>query len=203
MTSAWTIVKVGGSLYDLPDLRVRLQAWLAHLAAKKVLLVPGGGATADVIRHFDQVHGLGEEAAHWLAIQTLSVNARFLQTLLPGVPVCDASPQTEGLHILDALPFFLADEEKPNHLPHAWEVTSDSLAVRAATVHGAKELILLKSAGWPSCTWPEAWHAGMLDDHFAHAMQQAPEGMRVRLVNLRTWSAPTGVLDPRASPAPG
>ena len=36
---AWTIVKVGGSLYDLPDLGRRLRAWLARLEAARILLV--------------------------------------------------------------------------------------------------------------------------------------------------------------------
>src|SRR5207248_9110984 len=58
------VVKVGGSLYDLPDLADRLRRWLSALAAPRVLLVPGGGPTADVIRTFDQRHRLGEEASH-------------------------------------------------------------------------------------------------------------------------------------------
>jgi aspartokinase-like uncharacterized kinase len=196
MERALTVVKVGGSLHDLPDLRPRLQEWLAQLGAGKVLLVPGGGATADVIRNLDRVHQLGDEVSHWLAIQAMSVNARFLQALLPdsrlisdvlGASIADASGS--GVHILDALPFFQADERRPDHLPHCWEVTSDSLAVRAATLIGAEEVVVLKSAGWPGCTWPEAWRDGLLDDHFAHAMRQAPEGLRVRIINLRTWVA--------------
>ena len=87
MSSPWTVVKVGGSLFDLPDLRQRLQSYLARFDADKVALVPGGGATADAVRAFDRVHRLGEETSHWLAIQALSVNARFLQTILPGATI--------------------------------------------------------------------------------------------------------------------
>ena len=55
-----TVVKVGGSLYDLPDLHLRLQPWLSQAKTTDIILVPGGGATADVIRDFDRVHHLGE-----------------------------------------------------------------------------------------------------------------------------------------------
>jgi aspartokinase-like uncharacterized kinase len=192
MARAWTVVKVGGSLYDLPDLRTRLRTWLAQLDADKVLLVPGGGATADAIRHLDRVHQLGEEASHWLAIQALSVNARFLQVLLPDAPLITDDSESRfayasgsELYLLDALPFFVADEARPDHLPHCWEVTSDSLAVRVATLLDAQELVLLKSAGSAGHTWSAAWHDGLLDPHFGDAMRKAPAGMQVRIVNLR------------------
>src|ERR1700730_10035653 len=75
------VVKVGGSLFDLADLGARLRAWLEPVVAGPVLLVPGGGPTADVVRAFDRLHALGEETAHWLAVRALTLNAHFLQTL--------------------------------------------------------------------------------------------------------------------------
>lgn len=51
------VVKVGGSLFDLPDLGPRLRAWLKTLRTADVLLVPGGGPTADVVRSLDRAHG--------------------------------------------------------------------------------------------------------------------------------------------------
>src|SRR5262245_62868008 len=116
MSPPLTVVKVGGSLFDLPDLGPRLRRWLGQLPAGEVLLVPGGGATADVVRAFDRVHHLGEEAAHWLALRAMSVNAALLESLAPGVPV------------LDALAFARDDEGRPGRLPHCWAVTSDSVA---------------------------------------------------------------------------
>src|SRR5437763_14345584 len=100
-----TVVKIGGSLYDLPDLGPRLRDWLLTLTASKVLLVPGGGPTADVIREFDRVHGLGEQVAHDLALRSLTLNAWFLAELL-GVPVLDPCGSAwEGLALLDGFAF--------------------------------------------------------------------------------------------------
>jgi aspartokinase-like uncharacterized kinase len=79
------VAKVGGSLFDLQDLRDRLRRWLATVAGP-VLLVPGGGEGADVVRRLDRVHGLDDEAAHGLALRVLSVSAHLLAGLI-GAPV--------------------------------------------------------------------------------------------------------------------
>ena len=175
------VVKVGGSLYDLPDLRNRLLRYLATLDAARIVLVPGGGVTADAIRTLDRAHRLGEEASHWLAIGALSLNARFLGRLLdwPLFPAADASRC-----VLDALPFFQTDEAREHHLPHTWDVTSDSLAVRAAVVLEARELILLKSVGWNGTDWNAAASAGIMDRYFPTAMSRVP-ALKVRVINLR------------------
>jgi aspartokinase-like uncharacterized kinase len=68
-------------------------------------------------------------------------------------------------------------------LPHRWDVTSDSLAVRVAALAGARELILLKSTDPPSADWTEA---GFVDAYFSEALRQAPRDLQVRAVNLRT-----------------
>ena len=66
-----TVVKVGGSLYDLPDLGLRLQdslAWLGKCPSPTSCSCRAAGRTADVIRDFDRIHHLGEERAHRLAL---------------------------------------------------------------------------------------------------------------------------------------
>src|SRR5438552_385943 len=87
---ACTLIKVGGSLFDLPDLAARLRSLLAGITSQRLYLFPGGGPTADVVRQLDRLHGLGEELAHWLALRSLTVNAFFLQGLLPELPVTTA-----------------------------------------------------------------------------------------------------------------
>jgi aspartokinase-like uncharacterized kinase len=185
------VAKVGGSLYDLPDLSPRLRAWLAGVQGARVLLVPGGGPTVDAIRRLDAVHTLGEEASHWLALQALSVNAHFLASLLPDVPVVE-TPHTSpfSVAVLSPWPFLRDDEGRAGCLPHHWDVTSDSVAARAAVLLGATELVLLKSVTIPlppDGDWRDASCRGWIDGYFPQVVCQRPE-LRVRAVNLREWN---------------
>lgn len=174
------VVKVGGSLFTWPDLLPRLRTWLATLTAARVLLVPGGGASADVIRHLDTTHGLGAEAAHWLALRAVQLNAQWL------APALNAPIVTEpalGLSVLDGFAFAQADEANAEHLPHTWDATSDSLAARVAQVFAANELILLKSIALPAnVNWTEAAARGWVDPLFPGLVR----ARRVRAVQLRT-----------------
>jgi aspartokinase-like uncharacterized kinase len=186
---AAVIIKVGGSLFDLPDLGPRLRDWLAGQSIGDVLLVPGGGPAADVVRQYDRLHGLGEERAHWLALSALTLNARFIATLLPrGVVVpdtraLDAEWRQGKIPVLDAHTFALADEGRPGCLPHCWSVTSDSLAARVAQVTGAGELVLLKSVSLPAgIDWTEAGKRGLVDAYFAKALGSS---LSVRFIQFR------------------
>jgi aspartokinase-like uncharacterized kinase len=192
MPTRTAVVKVGGSLYDLPDLATRLRRWLDRLTAP-VLLVPGGGASADAVRDLDRRHGLGEEKAHWLALRALTLNAHFLASLLPAARVIEDPPDCgeawrAGLTpVLDAHAFARADEGRPGCMPHAWAATSDSLAARVAVVCGAGRLVLLKSVTVPPAVgWAEAGRLGLVDALLADVLRQRPD-LEAEAVNLRAW----------------
>jgi aspartokinase-like uncharacterized kinase len=194
-----TVVKVGGSLLDLPLLGKRLRTWLGMQVRPPMLLVPGGGSTADAIRTLDRRHGLGEEAAHWLALRALSLNAAVLQALLPASQVIDDWHDAAALcrrgvvPILDAFHFACVDEECAGHLPHCWDVTSDSLAARVAVIAQARELILLKSVTIPeSMCWAKAAQCGYVDPMFAQTCAQGGGRLTVRAVNFRYEFSPNG-----------
>jgi aspartokinase-like uncharacterized kinase len=190
------VVKVGGSLYDLPNLATRFRRWLETCGDVVAVLIPGGGATADVIRDLDKRHGLGGGKAHWLALRALSLNAHFLADILPGTRVVeslvDCQPATQALSILDPFGFARWDEEHfPDAcLPHRWDATSDSLAARVAVVAKAQRLTLLKSTTLPlEMDWREAGRRGFVDTLFAQTLRGAVCPLAVEVVNLRTWSA--------------
>jgi aspartokinase-like uncharacterized kinase len=184
MSASLTVVKIGGSLYDLPDLAPRLQVWLKANAGEAVLLVPGGGGMANVVRKLDHAHGLGEERAHWLALRALSLNAHFLAGLLPLARVIDNPRTAGGWAILDCHAFALADECRADHLPHTWAVTSDSIAARAAHVAAAQRLVLLKSVTIPdNISWGDASRRGWVDAWF----EQVAGGLTITTMNLRSW----------------
>lgn len=177
------VVKVGGSLFDMPELRTQLIAFIDSLHDPDCLLIPGGGAVADAVRELDRVHGLGEEASHWLALRACSLNAHFLLSLLPGSRLIAWPIPGRELCILDPLRFALADESRPGSLPHCWDATSDSLAARAAVAVGA-DLVLLKSITIPAeMTWQEVAAAGHVDRLLPGLIEK--HGLRVRVVNLR------------------
>jgi aspartokinase-like uncharacterized kinase len=182
------VVKVGGSLFDLPDLGPRLQTWLDSLPTRNVLLVPGGGPTADVVRDLDRWHALGEERAHWLALRALTLNAYFLAELLPNAAVVErlGDWRRDGPAIVDAHAFARLDEGLPACLPHSWAVTSDAVAARVAVVSRARELVLLKSADPPAgADWRAAARAGYVDDVFADVLGAVP----ARAVNFWSWQS--------------
>jgi aspartokinase-like uncharacterized kinase len=188
------IVKVGGSLFDLPDLGVRLEAWLKTLHRREIILVPGGGAVADAVREMDKIHGLAEEASHWLALRALHLTAHLLLKLAPTtlslVILLDSRLRSatwaQGkTPVIDPLAFAGDDEGHPGALPHRWDVTSDSLAARVVEVLEAEELVLLKSVTIPpALDWAEASRRGFVDAYFPTMIAR---GVKARAVNLRDW----------------
>jgi aspartokinase-like uncharacterized kinase len=191
------VVKVGGSLFDLPDLGMRLQGLLDGIDSSRLLLVPGGGPTTDAVRQLDRLHNLGQETCHWLALYALTLNAHFLATLLKRratAVVATASDWREAwragrVPIIDSHALLRADENSPDRLPHSWDVTGDSVAARLAIVCRARQLILLKSASFPSgIDWIEAGRRGLVDSHFARALERSPsDELEIKFVNFRQW----------------
>jgi aspartokinase-like uncharacterized kinase len=196
------VIKVGGSLFDLPDLGGKLRRLLDMPGMNETILVPGGGATANVVREWDRCHGLGEERSHWLALQALSLNARLLASLLPAeateivsdLEQCSESWRQGRTPIIDLLAVARADDGRPGCLPHCWSVTSDSLAARVAILIQAPKLILLKSTSIPEgINWAEAGRRGLVDPIFAEVIRQTSRAgqrpMEVQAVNFRQWPA--------------
>ena len=187
------VVKVGGSLYHHPRLGPGLREYLGTLAPSSVLIVPGGGEFADAVRKLDVIHGLGEERAHWLALTSLWAAAAFLRILLPGSE-CESHPDAArfdslplgSIRILDSHMFCQFHASAPDHLPPSWDVTSDSIASRAAIVYRATRLILLKSVDVPPNTsWSHAAEQGWVDRHFPHLALDLR--IPVEVINFRRW----------------
>ncbi|HYV34619.1 MAG TPA: hypothetical protein VE988_02880 [Gemmataceae bacterium] len=190
------VVKVGGSLYSLPNLGRYLRTWLGTQLPRRVLIIPGGGPAADMVRHVDALDQLGEQRCHWLALRALTLTAHVLAARLPGGCVIDnlddrqKAWRRDQMTILDMHAFALADEARPDHLPHLWAVTSDSLAARVAIVAGIPELVLLKSCDMPAdCDWQEAARRGFVDTAFPEVLAKANPKLRVTTLNFRRWLA--------------
>ncbi|MFO0928180.1 MAG: hypothetical protein U0736_14270 [Gemmataceae bacterium] len=182
------VVKVGGSLFSLPDLGDRLRAVLAAEGETDWLLVPGGGAAADAVRALDRWHRLGPARAHWLALRACTLNAWFLQALLPDSRVIADPAGCVGGCVLDPHAFAVADAARPGRGPPRWDATSDWVAARAAVVARAGgrpvRLLLLKSVTIPpGASWEAAAAAGFIDAHLPGLLRRSE--LSARAVNLR------------------
>jgi aspartokinase-like uncharacterized kinase len=182
----FTVAKVGGSLFDMPDLRARLRGWIDTQETQRLLLVAGGGPIVDVVRQMNQVHGLGEERAHWLAIDAMSVAAELLMTMVHGIVVRTAQEAeicwAQG-HIAILEPrHYCRNDESMSTLPHSWDVTSDSIAACVALAWGAARLVMLKSTSPPDSL--DDWSiTGYCDPWFNRVLTGAD--LTVSAINLR------------------
>lgn len=179
------VIKLGGSLLQLPDLTDRFHRWLAQQPRAANLVIVGGGELVDAIRKLDEMHRLDEARAHWLCVQAMSVTARLGAELLD-LQLIEKMPTqaaTEAACILDVQRFVERECARQNSpLPMSWDVTSDSIAARAAERMSA-ELVLLKSALSRVPDVGELAAAGYVDRYFPVA---AARVLVTRLVNLRS-----------------
>ncbi len=138
------VVKVGGGLLSaegLQGLRRGCADVLELARDRPVLVVPGGGPFADVVRALDAQVGLGDGVAHRLALQAMDQLGLLLAPMLPGAKLLRKLVAPRSLGLLVAAPAFAGRAD----VPESWDVTSDSLAVLAAAAIGAEEAILLKA----------------------------------------------------------
>lgn len=181
------VVKLGGSLLDLPDLAARLRRWLGAQPAMPSVVLTGGGRLADAVREYDRRHALGDETAHWLAVRAMQRNARLTAALLPEASWATSVEElVEGarpLSIVDPWGLLHDDDRRfsPQPLPASWQVTSDSIAARLAQLCGAGELVLLKSTLPREASLAAAAAGGYVDVFIPQALALP----QVRCVNLR------------------
>lgn len=183
------VVKAGGSLLrrqpeaQAKDFPTALRSWLSRQSPAVNVLIAGGGEFTDVIRRVDAMHGLGDEAAHWLCVDALSLTARLLSRIVNAKVITQAEELpaiTTGVCVFDPGPFLRAVEPflGLTPLPHSWVVTSDSIAARITEHLAAHELVLLKSC------LPAVAATPYVDDFFSTA---AANLNLVRCVNLRSF----------------
>ena len=188
-----TVVKVGGSLFDWPGFPRRLSEFLDTRRtvdpSERFVLIAGGGAAVDTIRALDNIHGLGDNAAHRLALHTMDLTAVILATLVPGtVAVNDfaavkAAWENGSVPILAPRSWLDRDGDCNEGLPATWDVTSDSIAAWSAVRLGADRLVLLKSAPLPrGANLQEAVRLKLVDPWLPLVARTLP---RVEYVHLR------------------
>jgi 5-(aminomethyl)-3-furanmethanol phosphate kinase len=142
---AVTVVKVGGSLSKKPEALKSLCIKLGELAREHFLVVvPGGGEFADIVREADRQFSLSPPIAHRMAILGMDQYGMLLSDLIPNSLVFDSVDSVAALplgKLAILLPSKLMLKDDP--LENSWDVTSDSIAAYIAIRLGANQLLLV------------------------------------------------------------
>jgi probable H4MPT-linked C1 transfer pathway protein len=144
-----TVVKVGGALLGRQGALDTIVEVLRRVAERgdPVLVVPGGGPFADVVRRIDTELRLADDAAHWMAILGMSQYAELLSSLVPGARLVETAGECALALRSGCLPMLAPHRwlHAVDPLPHSWEVTSDSIAAWVAGELAAVRLVLVKA----------------------------------------------------------
>lgn len=196
------VIKLGGSLLDLPDLPARIAVIPREYQQHHAVLVVGGAEAADVVRRFDAMHQLNECEAHWLAIRAMQFNAHVIAAVLPdSVIVCEpgelnAAWTCKHVAIIDPLEWLRQEASHGITIPHRWTFTSDSIAAHIAVQLQASSLTLLKSTLLREATATnlvqQAASEGIVDADFEVASQPLTQ---IEMINLRHDSLTQGFVD--------
>ena len=184
-SQALTVIKVGGSLFDLADLGSRIERFLDLFEIPAPILVPGGGPIADSIRQLDETFRLDSATSHELGVRTLALTARLISELSSRFSHLESHREVNDIWecrqfpIISPIDCILRDSK----LPASWDVTSDSIAAWIASQHPRSQLILFKSTDLPSgISFADAAVAGLVDRHFPNL---APHVSQIGWCNLR------------------
>ena len=174
------VVKVGGSLIARREQLDAVLATLSRLArVQRLLVVPGGGPLADVVREIDRRMDIGDDAAHWMAVLAMDQFAYLIASRVADSRVVE-DHDAIGTALADGVMPVLAPSRwlrAADPLPHSWDVTSDSIAAWVAGQVGAPRLVLIKAPG--------ATGTGLVDAAFGAAL---PPGVHAETVSADSVS---------------
>jgi aspartokinase-like uncharacterized kinase len=139
------VIKIGGSLAEDPAALRALCNRLGEIAKKyRIVVVPGGGKFADVVREFDRRYAVSPDISHRMAILGMDQFGLLLSQIIPNSCATYLLNDAKQLSEIRVAPIFLPSrlmfQEDP--LESSWDVTSDSIAAYVASRLHADKVIL-------------------------------------------------------------
>lgn len=141
-----TVLKVGGSLALYPE-KLRALCTQLSLSSKKhrLIVVPGGGEFADVVRSLDKRFSLSCNTSHRMAILGMDQYGLLLADLIPDSVAVGKLDEIEYFLDMGKLPVLLPSNLmfREDPLENSWDVTSDSIAIYiAGRLHMSRVLLV-------------------------------------------------------------
>ncbi|WP_294641120.1 amino acid kinase [uncultured Aureimonas sp.] len=168
------VVKFGGSSIASTDLRKWVEA--IEKSKRRLVVVPGGGPFAKLVRQYQTRIGYDDDAAHRMAILGMEQFGHALASLgtrLRPAATLDAIAAAHGEGLIPVwMPAKLVI--RADEIEHTWSTTSDSLAAWLAGQFEGASLCLIKQIDLPAGSTIEAVSAaGVVDTGFASLLHPA------------------------------
>lgn len=146
------LLKVGGSLGRGAALAPLMQRIGLLASRRRLLVVPGGGVFADLVRRQMARLRVDEETAHHMALFAMDQFGLILSSLSRRSTVVDNLQAAELVAEAGRVPILLASSFVRGEagLERSFRLTSDSIAAHLAGRVRAAHLILLKSSRRPA-----------------------------------------------------
>ncbi len=140
------VLKVGGSLAQIPNALETLGNYLSQKSPKHhFVVIPGGGRFADTVREVDNIFRLPPILSHRMAILAMNQYGMLLSHFIPNSETNETIEASQEISksgkVSILLPYKLMLHEDP-FVP-SWDVTSDSIAAFFAIKLGEKKVFLL------------------------------------------------------------
>jgi aspartokinase-like uncharacterized kinase len=169
------VVKIGGSLAAAET----LPCWLDTLSCYgggEVVIVPGGGPFAELVRVSQRYWRIDDSTGHFMALLGMEQYGLMMAGLRPDLVPTEC--ETDLFRVLKRagvpiwLPTFMVSTD--DSIAHSWDVTSDSLAAWLARRIGAGRLLLVKSTSLSAreMSAEALSQGGVVDAAFPRYLQQ-------------------------------
>lgn len=143
------IVKLGGSLLRSSLLANWITMFTNLTTDYKVVIVPGGGVFAEVVRSAQKHWSFSDSSAHHMALIAMQQYGLLLNDLLANSNIVNTleeiDQQQNNLLIWCPVQLHI---EKQIDMPSSWDYTSDSLALWLAIKMHAVNLYMIKSVNY-------------------------------------------------------
>jgi len=146
------LIKIGGSLtYHAEKLLNELKQ-----TDKPIIIIPGGGEFADVVRKLYEKTNLNDSGAHKLAILCVDLMGLYFSEI-SGIETTDNLFDAKRILKENGKVIFLPSKLilSTDELPHSWDVTSDTIALYVAKFLNLEEIIIATDVDGVYDKYPE------------------------------------------------
>ena len=187
------VIKLGGSHVGSALLR----PWVdAIVAADRIVVVPGGGPFADIVRTMQPTIGYDDLAAHDMAMMAMAQFGRALTALSDRLAYCDDLRDIHAVHDRIAVWSPWPGLRGARDVPPSWDITSDSLSLWLARALDVPAVVLVKHRAAPSAGLGSLADEGIVDRAFPGFA--TPYGGTIRIAGPA--DVPSGPIDPEHPP---